>query len=274
MNTMQNIGVGIVTCNRPDFYNKCLASVPEDIFTVTVNDGKGIEQIPERKNHVFIQNDKNIGVGKSKNLLFKEILKNNKDHIFIIEDDMLIKNSKIFEKYIKAREITGIQHFCFAYHGPANKNGISGGLPCSRFVIEYPSNIKIAIAMHAVGSFCYYTREVLEKVGLIDEEFLNAFEHVEHSYRIAKAGYTTPYWNWSDLADSPEYIHEMMCSEFSSAIRPRSDWRENIIKGASLFYKKHGYNPAWQNAVPDTPKEKIIDILKQIKKNGIYRNSI
>ena len=270
---MKNIGIGIVTCNREDFYNKCLQSIPEKFYTVTVNDGKPI-QTPKRDNHAFLHNEKNLGVGKSKNILFKKLLEKGCEHLFVVEDDMLIKNPDIFEKYINARETTGIQHFMFAYHGPANKNGISGGKPCPRFIVEYPNNIKIAIVQGCVGSFCYYTREVLEKVGLFDEQFLNAFEHVEHSYRIAKAGYTTPYWNWPDLADSMDYIDEQMCSEHSSAIRPRTDWRENIIKGAGLFSKKHGYNPAWQNCVPDTSKEKVIELLKQLKKNGIHRNGL
>ena len=270
---MKNIGIGIVTCNRQDFYNKCLASIPEDYSVVTINDGEPIKE-PTRENHVFIQNKQNQGVGKSKNILFKNLLERGFEHIFIIEDDMIIKNTDVFNKYIKAREATGIQHFMFAYHGPANKNGLSGGPACPRFVVEYPDNLKIAIVQGCVGSFCYYTREVLEKVGFIDEQFLNAFEHVEHSYRIAKAGYTTPYWNWADLADSMDYIGEQMCSEHSSSIRPRNDWRENIIKGIGLFSKKHGYNPAWQNCVPDSSREQVIKILKEIKKNGIYSNSL
>jgi len=273
MNTMKNIGVGIVTANRPDFYNKCLESIPVEYDVVTVNDGEKIDP-PSRNNHLYIKNKSNIGVGKSKNVLFKELLNQGKDHIFIVEDDMLIKNSQIFEKYIKAREATGIQHFMFAYHGPANKNGISGGKPCPRFIVEYPNDIKVAIVQGCVGSFCYYTREVLEKIGLIDEDFLNAFEHVEHSYRISKAGYTTPYWNWPDLADSMDYIDEQMCSEHSSAIRPRKDWRENIMKGYNLFLKKHGVAPAWQNCIPDTSKENVIQILKQLKKNGIHSNGV
>ena len=70
---MKNIGIGIVTCNRQDFYNKCLASIPEDYFAVTINDGEPIKE-PIRKNHVFIQNKQNQGVGKSKNILFKNLL--------------------------------------------------------------------------------------------------------------------------------------------------------------------------------------------------------
>jgi len=270
---VKNVGIGIVTCNRPDFYNKCRESIPDGFDVVTVNDGKEFEPY-QRKGDIFIQNKENVGVGRSKNILFKKLLEMDKEHVFIIEDDMLIKKPDVFEKYINARESTGIQHFMFAYHGPANKNGVSGGTPCPRFVVEYPNDLKIAIVQGCVGSFCYYTKEVLEKVGLIDEQFLNAFEHVEHSYRISKAGYTTPYWNWPDLADSPDYIDEQMCSEHSSAIRPRNDWRENIVKGTSLFRQKHGYNPAWQNCVPDTGKEKVVEILKQLKKNGIHRNSL
>ena len=273
MNTMKNVGIGIITCNRPDFYNKCRKSIPDGYDVVTVNDGKDFDSF-KKQGDIFLQNKQNLGVGKSKNILFKKLLDMGKEHIFIIEDDMLVKKQDVFEKYIMARNSTGIQHFMFAYHGPANKNGISGGPACPRFIVEYPEDLKIAIVQGCVGSFCYYTKEVLERVGLIDEDFLNAFEHVEHSYRIAKAGYTTPYWNWPDLADSMDYIDEQMCSEHSSAIRPRNDWQENIIKGASLFRGKHGYNPAWQNCVPDTSKEKVIETLKQIKKNGIARNSL
>lgn len=273
MNTMKNIGIGIVTCNRPDFYNKCRKTIPEGLDVVVVNDGEPFDGF-KQKNDIFIQNKQNMGVGKSKNILFKKLLEQGKDHIFILEDDMLVKTPDVFQHYIQARNVTGIQHFMFAYHGPANKNGISGGPACPRFVVEYPNNLKIAIVQGCVGSFCYYTREVLEKVGLFDEDFLNAFEHVEHSYRIAKAGYTTPYWNWPDLANSMDYIDEQMCSEHSSAIRPRKDWRENILKGVTLFRNKHGYSPAWQNCVPDTSKEKVIETLKNIKKNGIRSNSL
>ena len=258
--------VGIVTKDRVDFFQKCYDSVKKSNnvdFIMAVNDGEQDVKVDE--NHLYVKNKKNLGVGKSKNLLLKKALELNADHIFLVEDDIIMKNPEVFNEYIKARNLTGIQHFCFGYHGPANKNGISGGKPCPRYIIDY-GNVKIAINMHSVGAFCYYTREVLEKCGLIDENFHNAFEHVEHSYRIAKDGYTTPYWNWADLANSMEYLDEIECSEKSSSIRPRNDWKENIIKGATLFQKKHGYSPAWQNAVPDTSEKDVKGIMKNIFK--------
>lgn len=261
------IGLGIVTCNRPDFLKKVVDSlecIPQDKLAALAICNDGSEILDYDFSHIALfQNKQNIGVGKSKNKLMRYLLNEGCDHIFIMEDDILIRNSDVFDAYITARNITGIQHFNFGYHGPANKAGISGGIPRPRYVIDY-GDLKIAINQHSVGAFCYYTREVLETVGLIDEEFHNAFEHVEHDYRIAKAGFCTPYWNWPDLSNSTEYLEEVECSEKSSSIRPRSDWQDNIQKGAILFQKKHGVLPAWQNAVPDSTLEEVKNTLKAI----------
>jgi GT2 family glycosyltransferase len=260
------IFLGIITCNRSKFFKQCYESVKNIKnldFLAVVNDGE--EDIDVEKNVFYVKNKKNIGVGKSKNILFKKAIEVGADHIFIMEDDIIVKNSDVFSEYIRAKNITGIQHFCFAYHGPANKNGISGGKPAPKFIIDY-GDIKLSINTHSVGAFCYYSKEVLNKVGIIDEKFVNAFEHVEHSYRIAKAGYTTPYWNWSDLANSTNYLDEIECSEKSSTIRPRKDWQKNIENAALYFKEKHGVLPAWQNCVPNTSEADVKNIMKEIFK--------
>lgn len=271
------IGIGVITCNRPDFANKCISALFSNSSNlpfheaVLVNDGKEITEY-DLSYIVTFNNKTNIGVGKSKNKAFKYLLEKGCDHIFLIEDDIIVKDPTVFTAYINARNKTGIQHFNFGYHGPANKAGISGGKPVPRFIVDYGDDIKIAINQHSVGAFCYYTREVLEKVGLIDEDFHNAFEHVEHDYRIAKAGYCTPYWNWPDLANSSDYLDEIECSEKSSSIRPRADWQENIQRGAQLFFKKHNVLPAWNNAVPDSSEEQVKTIMKEIYKKHAIKN--
>jgi GT2 family glycosyltransferase len=269
MNTNEKIFIGIVTCNRPTFFDQCYQHVTKCTnidYIGVVNDGNSnINESLLTSKTQYTKNSKNLGVGKSKNILFKMGLeKQDATHIFIIEDDILIKDQKIIDLYIQASKVTGIEHFMFGYHGPANRGNISKGTPKPRYVIDY-GPIQIAINMHSVGAFCYYSRNVLEKIGLIDEDYLNAFEHVDHDYRIAKAGYTTPYWNWPDVAESYKFLDEIECSENSSSIRPRSDWMENIKKGATIFYKKHGLMPAWQNCVPDISKKELINVLKQIK---------
>ena len=264
------IFVGIVTCDRPDFFNKCYSSVKsaanDNIILAVCNDGKdNVSVDPET---IYIKHSKNKGVGPSKNALFREALKNPKvKHIFIIEDDIIVKDKDVFNRYIEARKITGIHHFMFGYHGPANKNNISGGPPSPRYVIDYGDNFKLAINTHSVGAFCYYSRESLEKTGIFDLDFVNAFDHVDHDYRLAKNGFSTPYWNWADLANSVDYLEELECSETNSSIRGKKNWMENIQKGAKKFYEKHGYMPAWQNHVPDTSKSELITMLKKFKQN-------
>tara|TARA_A100000171_G_C2116392_1_gene138064 strand:- start:754 stop:1539 length:786 start_codon:yes stop_codon:yes gene_type:complete len=261
---MSKIGIGIVTCNRNSFFQKCIDSIKKEWYDelVVVNDG----DIPIKHTNLnVINNPKNLGVCKSKNILFKKLLKENCDYIFIVEDDMHFKDNA-FQAYIDAHKKTGIHHMMFAYHGPANKGNVSRGKPTPRKVIDY-GNFKLSLNQHCVGAVCFYTKESLEKVGILDEDFnKNNFEHVEHSYRLAKAEYSTPYWWWSDMANSCDYIEEQACSEDNSSIRRGNNWQKKIMESAELFKNKHGYLPAWQGCVPDTSLPDIIQILKKFKK--------
>jgi len=269
----EKIGVGIITCNRETFLKSCFDSIPLEHVDhiVIVNDGdewfgEDLKRHFTSNRAVVIQHMNNQGVGKTKNDAFKELLEMGCDHIFLIEDDIIVKNPMVFNRYIEASKETGIQHFMFGYHGPANKRGISHGPPTPRARIEYPNDLVIALNEHCVGAFCYYSRKSLEDVGLFDLNYTNAFEHVDHSYMLAKKGYSTPYWWWADLANSYELLDEIACSEHSSTIRPRKDWQENIQKGAQIFLKKHGVLPAWQNCVPDASLDQVKQKLKDIYK--------
>lgn len=263
----KRIGVAIITCNRKDFLitlldsiNKCKDSIDE---LVIINDGDVLDINPNFGK--LVNNPTNLGVCKSKNYGMRYLLDRECDYIFVIEDDMKILREDIFQAYVAACKETGIQHMMFAYHGPANKGNISGGRPMPRKIIDY-GKLKVSLNVNCVGSFCFYTKKSLEEVGLFDEEFdKNNFEHVEHSYRLAKAGYSTPYWWWADLSNSLEYITEQACSEVNSAIRRGNDWFEKIKWSALLFKKKHGYLPAWNDPVPDTPLSEVLNFLKRVK---------
>lgn len=256
------IGVGVITCDRPTFYRTCIDSISEGWYDhlVTVNDG---EDVAPQKGE-YIRTTGGIGVGRAKNKALRYLLDKGCDYIILVEDDMKFKKN-IFQAYVEAYKKTGIQHFMFAYHGPANKAGISGGRPVPRKVIDY-GDMKISLNQHCVGAVTFYTRESLEVVGLNDEEFnKNNFEHVEHSYRLAKGGFSTPYWWWADLANSLDYVEEQACSETNSSIK-RDNWADKVMWSAKLFEQKHGYMPAWNNAVPDTPQVEVISLLKLLHK--------
>ena len=255
------IGVGIITCDRNDMFNVCFESLNDEWYDelVVVDDSKGDGPL-RRRGADFIRTSGGEGVGKAKNKAFKHLLDKGCDYIILVEDDMKFKGN-IFEQYINAYKKTGIEHFMFAYHGPANKGYVSGGEPKPRKVIDY-YDFKISLNENCVGAVCFYTRNCLEKVGLFDESYTNAFEHVDHSYELAKQGFTTPYWWWPDLANSLDYVEEQACSEQSSAIRPRQDWRHNINVSWEYFKNKHGIGPT---DVVDIPFQEVGDYLK-IKK--------
>jgi len=268
------IGIAFITCNREEFLIKSYDSFQNDIneldnkLTIIVNDGKPLK----KKFENVYTNKKNLGVGKTKNIALKKLYESGCKHIFLIEDDIIKhtnSNKNVFKEYIKYSKITGIQHFMFGYHGPANKGNVSKGSPLPRTIFEYKDDIRILLNLHCVGAFCYYSSKCISEVGYMDEVYNNAFEHVDHSYMIAKAGMIPGYWWWPDIDNSYELLDEIMCSEESSSIRPRKDWKENIYKGAEHFYKKHGYRPAWDNHVPDQSeqkiKEKLIDIYNRYK---------
>lgn len=263
---MDKIGVGIITCNRPEYLKQLLNSIIPCKFDelVIVNDGDSLSTLDFPSPYTYIKNETNLGVCKTKNVAFKHLLKEQCDHIFIIEDDITIKNPDVFNAYIKLAKRSKLQHLMYGYHGPANKGGVSKGQPQPKLIIDY-DDIKLALNPNCVGAFCYYTRKCLEDVGLFDEDFYQAFDHVEHTYRLSKAGYCTPYWWWPDLANSYDYLDEIECSENSSAIRFTPKWQENIQNAAAKFKQKHGYLPAWQGCVPDTKVEDIILFLKQLQ---------
>lgn len=265
---MNKIGLGIITCNREDFYKQCYDSVPVDVVDtlVTVNDGDKLKNTYEKSN--IINHKTNKGVGISKNEAMQYLIDNNCDHIFLIEDDIIIKNKLVFEKYINAAKQTGLRHFMFGYHGPANKTPAGKNRP--RVIVEYSTDCSIAFNQHCVGAFCYYHKSILDKVGLMDEQFKNAWEHVDHSLQIVKQGFIPAYWWWPDISNSCDYLDELACSEENSTIRwddaekkiPKKDWMTNIEQGAMHFVKKNNHMPG---SYPDTSEQQIYKALKDIK---------
>jgi len=118
----EKIGLGIVTCNRPEFVSKCIESIDLTMVDekVIVNDGT----IKVDHTGFFIINNKeNLGVGKSKNKLLKHLYDKGCDYIFILEDDMLILDNNVFNKYIEAHKASNIHHFNYGPGSPfiANK---------------------------------------------------------------------------------------------------------------------------------------------------------
>jgi glycosyltransferase involved in cell wall biosynthesis len=262
---MSKIGVGIITCNRPKYLKRLLDSIPQNSNIdelIIINDGKEITDI-DISHVAHINNETNLGVSKSKNKAFKHLLKQNCDYIFLLEDDIIIKDINVFNKYIEASTLSGIQHFNFAFHGRDNYNSV--GQPAIRLRVEYSNDVAVCFYPNVYGAFSFYTKKCLDVVGLMDEEYYNAMEHVDHTFFIAEAGMTTPFRWFADIANSNEYIEEIDKNHFGSEIRKDQNWILNFRKAVERFAEKSKIDVTGPTDVFWT-KEQTIDIVKQIKK--------
>lgn len=237
--------VGLTTYNRPRFADKSIRALeravrPLDCVLSAANDCSDEKYRGEYKRAyarapemTVIEIPANGGVAKAKNVLLRWMLDTtDAEWLFLLEDDIILNGPEAVTGYIEAAERTGMHHLSFAHHGPANAAGPSRhGDP----VEFYP---------HSIGAWTMFSRECLETVGLFDENFHNAWEHVEHELRLIAAGFmpeAAPHY-FPDATGSRLWLSELPSAIEESAIRPRGDWQSSIVNG--LRY--------WRESKPET----------------------
>lgn len=266
MHTANKIGLGIITCDRPAGLQKALTSLPWERLdrVVVVNDGApvspGILREAGRGRVVLLQNEANLGVGKSKNRALRHLLQAGMDHLFLMEDDIFVKDGRVFEQYVEAARITGIQHLNFSQHGPNNKDPKGKADPVT--VFDYGS-LRISLHRHCVGAFSYYSRGCLEAVGLMDEDFYNGGEHLEHTYRIIRAEFHPPFWFFADVDRSEELLGDEPWAVSQSQIASRADQVELVQRSDALFQAKHGHTVG---RIPVAEKRVVMGAVEKIQR--------
>lgn len=255
------IGIGIITYNRFDFFLKCFHSIHSSDEIVVVNDGSPYSEFGTDSNKIsVIQHKKNLGIARSKNDVFKYLMSKNCEHIFVLEDDIMIKNNEIFEKYIKASENSGIKHFNYAFHGPWNIN--EKGNAKFRFLRQYGIDSNIIFTGMLTGALSYYRKEVLEKIGGMDTTYKNVLEHVDHTYKIIKAGFHPPFYWFADVIESFEFIEELDRNLSRSVLRRNRNFFELKVRLFNYYFKlTHGYFP---HNIPDATIEELEYFLNNI----------
>jgi hypothetical protein len=255
------IGIGIITCDRLDYLKKLIKSLDNVLASdiIVINDGE--QQLNSDKLKVYNNVPPKQGVGKAKNQALKYL--KNCDYIFLLEDDIIIKDKTVFEKYIEASKLSGIQHFNFAFHGVDNY--LPNGSPAVRLKLDYSSTISVCLYPNLYGAFSMYTKECIEKIGLMDEFYYNAMEHVDHTAAIIKGSMHPPFRWFADIADSNNYIEEIDRAHSGSKIRRDQKWIENFHKAADHFVKKFGFDVRNPYAATAS-KEETINTIKQIRK--------
>lgn len=256
----KKIGVGIVTYNRKDGLLKLVNSLPRECIDelVIVNDGKHFADYSELDCH-YLLNEENKGVGVSKNRALSYLREKGVDHYFLIEDDVFVKRSNVFYRYIDMSKLTGVQHFNFSQHGLYNVD--RKGNPMMRMRCDYGTD-KLFMYPSCVGVFSYYSALAIDTVGLMDERYYNAMEHVDHTIAVINAGMHPPFGYFADIEDSQEYIGDENWSTKQSTISGELTFRAIIAVASAHFKEKHGYLPA---SIDIESVQKVTRVLENIR---------
>jgi hypothetical protein len=259
------VGLGLITCDRVDFFKKSSNSLFKlDCIKIVVDDSENrVETLLDK---IYTDKPKS-GVGKAKNLALNFLLKQGCEHIFLMEDDVEILDEKVFELYINASKATGIKHFNYGLHGNHNLDYL--GRPNIRKTINYPNNTRINLYPNVLGAFSYYHKDVLNKVGLMDENFYNALEHVDHTYQIIKEGFHPPFRWFADVEGSKSYLRDIVPDHQQSKIRSEKDFENTFKKGLDYFIKKNNFSVVQGYGPSETisSEKETLECLKNIWKH-------
>jgi GT2 family glycosyltransferase len=251
------IGVGLVTYNRPEYYSQVLKNIPRNEigFLTIVNDGDN-SYVNSIDGDNVITNNKQLGVSKSKNILIKDLVDRGYEHIFIIEDDILIKDPKVFQHYIKAAQSTGIHHLCFEKIADNGKN--------LKYSLTQPDGVQIGFYHNPQGAFMYINANLIKKLGYFDENYTNAFEHIDFAYNLINNKVAPPFWYFPDLLNSEKYLTDINGSNENSSITNKENYQNNWDKSAQYFIKKWGH---FTNSITDKGEINLQSELIKLQNN-------
>lgn len=252
------IGVGIVTYNSEGYYKGLYESLPFDKFDVLVTVNGGDRYKGEYKGN-WVQHSENVYPSVCRNDCINFLLQRNCEHIFIIEDDMILKSPDIFDKYIQASKESGLKYFSFV-----STSWESGepGKRTPRLTVEYKNNVSVSFYKNMCNEFTYHYRTCYEQTGLYDTNFRDPFD-IDLAYRESKQDYAAPFWWFADITGSDNLImNNPNAVSRLQGDRPDGSREQRIQKEWEYFIKKHGI---MVNQIPDVNKEWVITKLKKLK---------
>ncbi len=252
------IGVGITTYNSEDYYKALYDTLPLNKIDVLVTVNGGDKYKNNYKGN-WIQHSENVYPSVCRNDCVNFLLQRNCEHIFIIEDDMLIRSADIFDRYIQASKESGIKYFSYVSMSygagePFNRQ--------SRMVVEYPNNVKISFYHNMCNEFTYHHYTCYKTTGLYDTNYRDPWD-IDFAYRESLQNYAAPFWWFADVTDSDHLImNNPNTVSRLQANRPDGSRQERIQKEWEYFKQKHNLTV---NQIPNLSKEEVIKKLKYIK---------
>jgi hypothetical protein len=87
----------------------------------------------------------------------------------------------------------------------------------------------------------YINAYLVKKFGYFDENYINAFEHIDFAYNLIQKKLAPPFWYFPDLYNSEDFLKEIDGSSLDSTITNKKKYKENVKLSAEHFIKKWGH---------------------------------
>jgi len=216
------IGTGIITYNREKQFSRIKDSIKHVDVVFSIKDGgKDKYSVP-----VDVVLDTNVGVGKCKNITIQSLLEKGCEHIFLLEDDCLIKDNRVWEYCIEFSQQTGLLHFNWNDYR-YDKIGIA----------EW-GNLKASLCYNTEANFSYFHKSFLEKI-TFDENYFNGWEHADLELQADRLGFAPSFGIFISPFDLSQYLE--LIDDGESTITGKSlEYMDRIQKGRNYFNNKWG----------------------------------
>lgn len=223
-----NIGIGILSYNRLDCLQRCLASIYERtdltktaIFVADESTNQAVKEwLQSQKNVILVDANRRLGVAGNTNRLLRCLSRFK--HKLLLNDDVEVLCNGWDTFYFMAMEKTGFHHFCHRQAGVYGAKETDGSVRTIggygvRTILEKPQ-----------GAVLAFDNVAFSKVGFFDESF-NPYgmEHVDWSHRISISGI------------QPAGYHDVVGSQKYFRLRQERSAAEN--KGAQLSKSREIY---------------------------------
>jgi hypothetical protein len=253
---METVALIITTFNSESYFQDLYRTIPFGKIdeVIVVNGGKDYKE--EYENVKWIQHRQVKYPSVARNDGLKYAIEKEFDHIFLIEDDMIIKSHDIFDQYIDASKKTGIEYFIYA--SIAWNSGQKGNRT-PKLQVQYSPDLSLNFYDNMCNEFTYRSKKIAKDVGLYDENLRYLFD-VDYTYRVSQTLKGVPFWCFPDLANSDDLID----NNPNAVSRLDGDGKRITRLGPDYDYfeKKHGLKV---QQIPQTNKDHFIDKIKLIK---------
>ncbi|MBX4205323.1 MAG: glycosyltransferase family 2 protein [Candidatus Doudnabacteria bacterium] len=246
-----DLSIIIVNYNTKDLTRKCLASVfassTNFVFEVLVSDNGSsdgsIEMIRSEFPQVrLLENNANLGFSKGNNVAIEQA---QGQLVLLLNTDTEVRSNtlELSVRYMYAHPDVGIMgckvllpngrlHEASRRRFPNPANAFLRLFGLAKFSNYNYRNVSVDEEMEVdsvVGAFLMIKKEVIDKIGLLDEEFFMYGEDLDWCWRAKEAGFKVMYY------PAAEITHYLYGSSKAVAFRSVR-WAYDAMK---IFYRKH-----------------------------------